>query len=62
MLTSIVPSLSAEHDAFRESVRSFALREVAPNVAQWDKDEYFPLELVARLGELGYFGLGILKQ
>ena len=57
MLTSNFPSLSAEHDAFRESVRSFALREVAPNVARGDIDEYFPLELVARLGELGYFGL-----
>lgn len=57
MFESNFPSLSAEHNAFRESVRSFALREVAPNVAQWDKDEYFPLDLVGRLGELGYFGL-----
>ena len=28
---------------------------VAPNVAQWDKDEYFPLELVARLGRCGSY-------
>jgi short-chain 2-methylacyl-CoA dehydrogenase len=49
--------LSAEHEAFRASIRDFARQEVAPHVAQWDKDHHFPVDLVHRLGELGLFGL-----
>jgi short-chain 2-methylacyl-CoA dehydrogenase len=54
-----VPSyeLSPEHEAFRASVRDFARQEVAPHVAQWDKDHHFPVDLVRRMGEMGLFGL-----
>ncbi len=49
--------LSPEHEAFRSSVRDFARQEVAPHVAQWDKEHHFPVDLVHRMGELGLFGL-----
>ncbi|HSV40206.1 MAG TPA: acyl-CoA dehydrogenase family protein [Nocardioidaceae bacterium] len=49
--------LSPEHEAFRHSVREFAEKEVAPHVAQWDRDHYFPVEVVQKMGELGLFGL-----
>jgi short-chain 2-methylacyl-CoA dehydrogenase len=54
-----VPSfeLSPEHEAFRASVRDFARQEVAPYVAQWDKDHHFPVDLVHKMGALGLFGL-----
>ena len=49
--------LSADHELFRKVVREFAESEVRPHVAQWDRDHYFPTELVTRMGELGLFGL-----
>ena len=49
--------LSAEHEAFRASVRDFAQQEVAPHVAEWDKKHHFPSDLVKKMGELGLFGL-----
>src|SRR6476646_7325749 len=49
--------LSPEHEAFRASVRDFAEKEIAPHVAQWDKDHHFPVDVVQKMGELGLFGL-----
>jgi short/branched chain acyl-CoA dehydrogenase len=49
--------LSAEHETFRKSVREFALGEIAPHAARWDKEHHFPTDVVARMGELGLMGL-----
>src|SRR5215212_9094813 len=49
--------LSPEHEAFRQIVRDFAEKEIAPHVAGWDKAHHFPTDLVRQLGELGLFGL-----
>jgi alkylation response protein AidB-like acyl-CoA dehydrogenase len=49
--------LSAEHESFRAVVRDFAERELAPHVAQWDREHHFPVEVVHAMGELGLFGL-----
>jgi butyryl-CoA dehydrogenase len=50
-------ALSAEHEAFRRTVREFAEAEVAPHVAQWDREHHFPVDLVHKMGDLGLFGL-----
>ena len=49
--------LSPEHETFRKSVREFALGEIAPHAAQWDKDHHFPTDVVHKMGELGLMGL-----
>ena len=49
--------LSAEHEAFRKVVRDFAEHEIAPGVAQWDREHRLPLDVVAKMGDLGLFGL-----
>src|ERR1700709_1348704 len=49
--------LSADHETFRKVVRDFAEREVAPHVAQWDREHHFPVPVVQAMGELGLFGL-----
>ncbi len=49
--------LSPEHEAFRRSMRDFAEKEVAPHVAEWDKDHHFPVDLVHTMGDMGLFGL-----
>jgi short/branched chain acyl-CoA dehydrogenase len=50
-------ALSPEHETFRRSVREFAEAEIAPHVAQWDKDHHFPVDVVHKMGDLGLFGL-----
>ncbi len=49
--------LSPEHEAFRQVVRDFAEKEIAPHVGAWDKAHHFPVDTVRQLGELGMFGL-----
>ena len=54
--------LSQDHEDFRKVVRDFAEREVAPHVAQWDKDHHFPADLVPKMGDLGLFGLVVPEE
>jgi short-chain 2-methylacyl-CoA dehydrogenase len=54
--------LSKEHEDFRAVVREFAEAEVEPHIAQWDRDAYFPVELVPKMGDLGLFGLVVPEQ
>lgn len=45
-----------EHDHFRNTVRQFAEKEIAPFADEWEKSEIFPNEVFKRAGELGLFG------
>jgi short-chain 2-methylacyl-CoA dehydrogenase len=54
--------LSGEHETFRKVVRDFAEREVAPHVAQWDREHHLPIEIVNAMGDLGLFGLIVPEQ
>jgi len=54
--------LSADHEQFRKVVREFAASEVAPHVAEWDREHYFPTELVTKMGDLGLFGLVVPEE
>jgi len=49
--------LSREHEEFRRTVRDFAEDEIAPYAAQWDREHYFPADVVQRMGKLGLMGL-----
>ena len=44
--------------AFRDSVRRFVDREIAPHVAAWDEAETFPRQLYAKAAEAGLIGIG----
>ncbi len=45
-----------EQIQLRKSVREFAEAEIAPHVMEWDEAQTFPLEVVHKLGKLGYLG------
>jgi hypothetical protein len=42
--------------ALRRAVREFAEEEIAPHVMEWDEAQAFPLDVVDKLGKLGYLG------
>ena len=48
-----------ERSAFRETVRSFVEKEIAPFVDEWDEAGDIPWELHQKVGELGAFGFGV---
>ncbi len=45
-----------EQKQLRKSVREFAEAEILPHVMEWDEAQTFPLEVVKKLGKLGYLG------
>jgi butyryl-CoA dehydrogenase len=49
--------LPDEHEALRASVADFARDVVAPRAAQADQTGEFPYDVIARMGEMGLFGL-----
>jgi short-chain 2-methylacyl-CoA dehydrogenase len=54
--------LSEEHELFRKTVREFAEQEIAPHVAQWEREHHFPVDVVRKMGELGLLGLAVPEQ
>ena len=42
--------------ALRKAVREFAEAEIAPHVMEWDEAQTFPLEVIRKLGAMGYMG------
>jgi acyl-CoA dehydrogenase len=51
--------LSEEQQMFRETVREFARKEVAPLVDEAERTETFPSKVLRRAGELGLLSVGL---
>ncbi|MGA5763013.1 acyl-CoA dehydrogenase family protein [Nonomuraea bangladeshensis] len=51
-----------EHLLFRETVREFMTREVAPHHARWEKEGIVPREVWKQAGELGMFGFSVPEE
>jgi glutaryl-CoA dehydrogenase len=51
--------LGPEERMVRDTVRQFVQREVLPTIERNFAEEKFPLELVARMAELGFFGANL---
>ena len=56
------PALDAGHETFRETVRRFVEREIAPHAAAWDEAGEFPRELYRRAAAAGLFGIGFPEE
>jgi len=50
-----------EHEQLRESVRSFAKKELAPHAEEWEETT-FPDWVFTRMGELGFLGLSYPEE
>ena len=55
-------SFTPDQEAFRDAVRSFLAKEVAPIVAEMDEKEEFPAASIRRMQEEGYFGVPVPEE
>lgn len=51
-----------EHDAFRETVRTFLTKEVLPHYEQWEKDGIVSREAWLAAGRQGLLGLAVPEE
>ncbi|HEX8939728.1 MAG TPA: acyl-CoA dehydrogenase family protein [Candidatus Limnocylindrales bacterium] len=51
--------LSPEHELLRRTVRDFMVKEAEPLIDEHERERRFPLDLVRRMGELGWLGIPI---
>jgi butyryl-CoA dehydrogenase len=54
--------LTDEQRLIRETARDFADREIVPRARENDRHERFDLELVGKLGEIGYLGAPVAEE
>ncbi len=52
----------SDHEAYRETVREFLVREVVPHQHDWDADRWIDREVFARAAKAGIYGLQIGEQ
>ncbi|KAA0678560.1 isobutyryl-CoA dehydrogenase [Roseomonas genomospecies 6] len=50
-------ALSEEQQAFRDTARDFAQREMAPKAALWDEESVFPVDTLRQAAALGFAGI-----
>ena len=62
MLTALNFGLGETTDILRETVATFARREIAPRAAEIDRSNEFPRDLWPRLGSLGLLGITIEEE
>jgi acyl-CoA dehydrogenase len=51
------PPFTEEHEELRESIREFLDRELAPHAQEWEREQWFPDEVFAKLAAQGLLGL-----
>ncbi len=55
-------ALTEEQKAMQEMARSFAEKEIVPFADKWDEEHHFPIEIIKKMGELGFFGTIIPEE
>ncbi|CAN5677717.1 acyl-CoA dehydrogenase family protein [soil metagenome] len=54
--------LNEDQRAYQQSARTFASQEMAQQAAQWDAQAYFPREVIAQAGALGFCGMYVPQE
>jgi Acyl-CoA dehydrogenases len=50
-------NLTDDQQAFVDTAKAFAEKELAPFAAQWDEESHFPIEVFRKAGEMGFMGM-----
>lgn len=49
--------LTEDQQAFVDTAKAFAEKELAPNAAKWDEEHHFPIDVLRKAGEMGFMGM-----
>jgi len=52
-------TITDEHELFRQTVKKFCVREIAPHASEWEAAHGYPKEVFRQAGELGMFGVRV---
>ena len=52
-----VKIFNEQHEMFRQAVRSFVEKEVAPHIEEWEEAGQIPKSIWPRMGQLGFLGV-----
>lgn len=50
-------NLTDDQQAFVDTAKAFAEKELAPFAAEWDENSHFPVEVFKKAGEMGFMGM-----
>jgi alkylation response protein AidB-like acyl-CoA dehydrogenase/putative sterol carrier protein len=51
-----------DHEIFRQGLRDFLQKEVAPHIEQWEEEQRIPKEIWKKFGDMGYMGLNYPEE
>lgn len=54
--------LNENQKMIQQMLRDFAEKEIRPNMNKWDEDEFFPVDTMKKMGELGLLGIYIPEE
>lgn len=54
--------LSDELLQMKEAARDFTEKEIVPNADQWDEEHYYPVDVIRKMADLGFFGCPIPEE
>jgi alkylation response protein AidB-like acyl-CoA dehydrogenase len=54
--------LTEQQSMIRNMARQFARERLQPHAAKWDRDDYFPREALAEMGQLGLLGMCVPEE
>lgn len=57
-----VLKLTAEHEIFRETLRTFIRKEILPHVDRWEKQGQIDRSVWKKMGEMGFMGLNYPEE
>jgi len=55
-------TLTETHRDIQSLAREFAANEIAPNAARWNEDHHIPVDVIRRMGEMGFLGIIVPEQ
>lgn len=55
-------SMTDEHEALLQAVRTFAQKEIVPVAEKYDESGDFPLETIRKMGEMGLMGIQVPEE
>ncbi len=55
-------NLTEDQAAFQDAARRFAATEMAPHAAAWDREAFFPVDVMRRAAALGFAGIYVAED